>query len=105
LIAIAYALRLAKALKANLAAVTRGIHEKLVKGEAEIYGINLAFLKTESKQPSIDYILRIIHDFDVGLVVFHNLYELAEDLQESSPVPVLIVKINQFFRSIKEVSG
>ncbi len=105
LIAIAYALRLAKALNANLLAVTRGIHQKLVKGEAEIYGINLALLKTESKQPSINYLLKIIQDFDVGLVIFHNLYELSEELQTSSPVPVLIVKINQFLRSTKDVSG
>jgi hypothetical protein len=105
LIAIAYALRLAKGLNANLLAITRGVHQALVKGEAEIYEINLALLKTESKQPSVDYILKIIRDFDVGLVIFHNLYELSDELQERSPVPVLIVKIDKFFKSTKELSG
>jgi hypothetical protein len=105
LIAIAYALRLAKGLNANLLAITRGVHQALVKGEAEIYEINLALLKTESKQPSIGYLQKIIRDFDVGLVIFHNLYELSDELQERSPVPVLIVKIDKFFKSTKELSG
>lgn len=105
LIAIAYALRLAKALDANLLAITQGVHQALIKGEAEIYGINLALLKTVSKKPSVEYFLKIINDFDVGLVIVHNLYELSDELQERSPVPLLIVKINKFFRSKKEDSG
>lgn len=105
LVAIAYALRFAEALNANLLAITRGVHQALVKGEAENYGINLALLKTESKQPSVGYILKIVRDFDVGLVIFHNLYELSDELQERSPVPVLVVKIDKFFRSTKELSG
>jgi hypothetical protein len=102
LITIAYALRLAKALEANLVAVTLGVHQELIKGEARINKINLTMLKTVNKQPSVDNILRIIRDHDVGLVVFHSLYQLSEALQENSPVPILIVKINQFFRSSKE---
>jgi len=105
LIAIAYALRLAKALDASLLAITRGVHQELVKGEAEIYGINLALLKIESKKPSVTYLLRIIRDFDVGLVIFHNMYKLSAELQESSPVPVLIVKIDKFLKSTTELSG
>jgi len=105
LVAIAYALRLAKAFNANLLAVTMGIHQELIKGEAQLYEINLALLKTESKQLSIDYLLKIIREHNVGLVVFHNLYRLSEELLESSPVPVMIVKINQFFKSTKELSG
>ncbi|MFX1563219.1 MAG: hypothetical protein ACFFDP_07920 [Promethearchaeota archaeon] len=105
LIAIAYALRLAKALKANLLAITKGVHQELIKGEAQIYDINLALLRTESKQISLEYILRIIQDYEVGLVVFHNLYEFSDALQESSPVPVMIIKINQFFKPTKELSG
>ena len=105
LIAIAYALRLAKVLNANLLAITMGVHEELIKGEAENYDINLTLLKTEIKQPSLDSLLKIIQDYDVGLVVFHNLYTLSEELQLSSPVPVLIVKIDQFFRSAKKLSG
>jgi hypothetical protein len=105
LVAIAYALRFAKALNANLLAITRGVHQALVKGEAELYGINLALLKTENKRPSIHYLLKIIRDFDVGLVIFHNLYELSDELQDRSPVPVLIVKIDKFFKSTKEISG
>jgi hypothetical protein len=105
LIAIAYALRLAKVLNANLIAITMGVHQELIKGEAEIYDINLTLLKTKSNQPSIDYLLKIIRDYDVGLVVFHNLYTLSEELQLSSPVPVLIVKIDQFFKSTKKFTG
>jgi hypothetical protein len=105
LVAIAYALRLAKVLDANLLSITIGVHQELIKGEAELYNINLTVLKTESKLPSIDYLLKIIRDYDVGLVVFHNLYQLSENLQASSPVPVLIVKVDQFFRFNKELSG
>ncbi len=105
LIVIAYGLRLAKALNANLLAVTKDVHQDLIKGEAQIYDINLALLKTESKRLSLEYLLRIIQDHEVGLVVFHNLYELSDALQESSPVPFMIVKINQFFKSTKGLSG
>ncbi len=104
LIAIAYALRLVKVLNANLVAITMGVHQELIKGEAEIYDINLTLLKTESKQPSLGYLLKVIQDYNVGLVVFHNLYKLSEELQESSPVPILLVKIDQYFRSAKKLS-
>ena len=104
LIAIAYALRLAKVLNANLLAITMGVHQKLIKGEAQSSGINLTLIKAESKQPSLNYLLNIIQHHDVDLVVFHNLYKLSEELQESSPIPILIVKIDQFFRSKKDLS-
>jgi hypothetical protein len=98
LIAIAYAFRLSKALKANLFAITMGLHQDLIKGEAEIYNINLALLKTSSKQPSLDYILGIIREHQIGLVITHNLYTLTAELLESSPVPMMVVKVDQFFR-------
>ncbi|MFW9830364.1 MAG: hypothetical protein ACFFD8_01110 [Candidatus Thorarchaeota archaeon] len=99
LIAIAYALRLAKALNANLIAITLGLHQELIKGEAESNNVNLAFIKSLSKQPTIEYIQEVIQNYDVGLVVHHNLYTLLEDILESSPVPVLVVKVNKFFQS------
>ena len=98
LIAIAYALRMAKGLDANLMAITTGVHQELIKGEANQYDINLAFMKSLDKPPSLEYILDVIQTHKVGLVVLHNLYPLKEDLVESSPVPVLIIKINQFFK-------
>jgi hypothetical protein len=105
LVAIAYALRLTKALDANLVAITMGVHEALIKGEAQIYEINLAFLKTAKQKPSLDDILKIINEHDVGLVIFHNLYALSNELLQNSPVPVLVVKIDQFFRARRDTSG
>ena len=105
LVAIAYALRLSKAFEANLLAITRGVHQELIKGEAEFYGINLSLLETLKQQPSLDFILRTIQQHDVGIVIFHNLYALSSQLQENSPVPVLVVKIDQFFRATRGKSG
>lgn len=99
LITIAYAFRMAQGLNANLLAITMGVHQELIKGEAKIYNINLAFLKTFSKQPSIDSILEIIRNHEIGLVVVHNLYTLTEEILDNSPVPVLVVKVDQFFRT------
>jgi hypothetical protein len=102
LVAIAYALRLTKALDANLVAITMGVHQALIKGEAQIYEINLAFLKTAKQKPTLDYILKIINEHDIGLVIFHNLYALSSELLDNSPVPVLVVKIDQFFRAKRD---
>jgi hypothetical protein len=99
LIAIAYALRMAKGLEANLMAITTNVHQDLVKGEATNYDINLAFMKAFNKPPSLEYVLNVIQTQKVGLVILHNLYHLKEDLIESSPVPVLIIKVTQFFKS------
>jgi hypothetical protein len=104
LVAIAYALRLSKALDANLVAITKGVHNELIKGEAQNLEINLALLKTPKQQPSIDYVLKIIKEHNIGLVIFHNLCALSSDLLENSPVPVLVVKIDQFFRATRDVS-
>jgi len=98
LIAIAYALRMAKGLDANLMAITTNLHQELIKGEAEYLDINIAFLKSFDKHPSLEYVLSVIQTHKVGLVVLHNLYPLKDDIVESSPVPVLIIKVNQFFR-------
>ncbi|MFX1318045.1 MAG: hypothetical protein ACFE9D_04020 [Promethearchaeota archaeon] len=105
LVAIAYALRLTRALNANLLAITRGVHQELIKGEAEFYDINLSLLHISKQQPSLDFILRTIHQHDVGMVIFHNLYALSDELQENSPVPVLVVKIDQFFKITKDKVG
>jgi len=99
LVAIAYAIRLAKALNANLIAMTMGLHQELIKGEAEVNDINLTFLKVMSKPPSIGRLQEIIGQFDIGLVIMHNLYSISDDILESSPVPVLLVKVDKFFRS------
>jgi hypothetical protein len=105
LVAIAYALRLSKALDANLVAITRGVHHELIRGEAQSFDINLALLKTAKQHPTVGYVLKIIKEHNIGLVIFHNLYALKSDLLENSPVPVLVVKINQFFRASKDTSG
>jgi hypothetical protein len=100
LIAIAYALRMAKGLEANLMAITTKVHQELIKGEANQYDINLAFMKSFNKPPSLEYVLNVIQTHKAGLVILHNLYPLKEEIVESSPVPVLIIKINQFFKPI-----
>ncbi|MFX0167876.1 MAG: hypothetical protein ACFE89_00850 [Candidatus Hodarchaeota archaeon] len=99
LIAIAYALRFAKALNVDLLGITRGIHQDLLKGETKDNDINLVLLKTLSKEPTIEYVLEVIQKHKVGLVIVHNLYALKDDLLDSSPIPVLVVKADQFFKT------
>lgn len=45
LITIAYALRLAKVLQANLLAITLGVHQELIEGEVKNYDITLSHSK------------------------------------------------------------
>jgi hypothetical protein len=98
LIAIAYGLRMAKGLEANLIAVTTNVHQELIKGEAKHLDIQIAFMKSFNKPPSLDYVLKVIQKYNAGLVVLHNLHPLKEDIVEMSPVPVLVIKVNQFFK-------
>jgi hypothetical protein len=99
LIAIAYALRFAEAFNAKLLAITTGVHQKLIEGEAESYNINLTLLKTLEKYPSLEHVMELINKYDVGLVILHNLYAIINEIQVSSPVPVLVVKVERFYRN------
>jgi hypothetical protein len=101
LVTIAYAFRLAQVLKANLLAITKGLHQELIQEEAKQNKISLTSLITHKKIPSLSKIQEIIHQNDVGLIVIHNLYEIAKEIIESSPVPVIVVKVGGFVRSLK----
>jgi len=101
LVAIAYAFRLAKVFKASLIAITKGIHQELIKEEAKHHNISLISMITSKTTPSISKIQEIIHENKISLVIIHNMYESAKAIIESSSVPVLVVKVGSFVRSLK----
>ncbi|MFX1564092.1 MAG: hypothetical protein ACFFDP_12380 [Promethearchaeota archaeon] len=100
LVSIAYALRFAQALKANLLAITKGVHHELIQEEAKQYSIAITSLVTYMKTPPLGKIEEIIQENNVGLVILHNLYENAKEILESSSVPVLIIKVGNLVRSL-----
>ncbi|MFX1562068.1 MAG: hypothetical protein ACFFDP_02040 [Promethearchaeota archaeon] len=101
LVAIAYAFRLAKAFKASLIAITKGMHQELIQEEAKRYNISLSSMITSKEALSVNRVQEVIHNNKISLVIIHNMYESAKAIIESSSVPVLVVKVGSFVRSLK----
>ncbi|MHA2233135.1 MAG: hypothetical protein ACXAB4_11685, partial [Candidatus Hodarchaeales archaeon] len=75
LIAIAYAIRLASVLKADLLAMTQGLHSEMIRKESDEIGVSVSIIETPEEQ-TIYRILKIIEESGVGLVIIpyrHNL--------------------------------
>ncbi|MFX0117521.1 MAG: hypothetical protein ACFFB3_23440 [Candidatus Hodarchaeota archaeon] len=94
LIAIAYAIRLASILNANLLAMTQGIHSEMIRKEAEELGVPVSVLEAPEGQ-SIRRILSVIEESRVGLVIIPYRHMLRETLLKACPVAVLVTKTDR----------
>ncbi|MHA2273058.1 MAG: hypothetical protein ACXACI_14430 [Candidatus Hodarchaeales archaeon] len=91
LVAIAYALRLAHALKSEIFARTQGVHAETIKQEADELHITVSFLEKTTKA-TIREILDAIQTYDVALVIIPFRHELSESLLKNSHVSILATK-------------
>ncbi len=95
LIAIAYAIRLASILNANLLVMTQGIHTEMIRKEADEFGVSVSTVETSQEQ-TIRGILRVIEESGAGLVIIPYRHSLRENLLKASPVAVLVTKTDRF---------